>query len=131
MKLNELEILILSDIVDYQMRINEFNLERQFESLEVSNRDYTGFGIYVHFELEKQADFTSLLGDRKKYLSSPIEIYLDSLEHRISFELNLNAKGQFDFLEIVPNGVDNWNGKYGKIKTTANNSSRCTTPLKD
>lgn len=122
MRLNELEILILSDIVDYQMRINGFNLERQLDSLEVKSRDNTGFGVYVHFDLEKQDDCTMILGERKKCLSSPIEIYLDSLEHQISFELNLNDKGQFEFLEIVPNGVDNWNGKYEKIKTTANNT---------
>jgi len=121
MELNELEILILRDIVEYQKRINGLNLERQLESLQVKNRKYTGFGIYVYFEQKNQADFTQMIGDEKKYLSSPIEIYLDTLEYQISFDLNLNEKGQFDFLEIVPNGVDNWNGKYEKIKTTANN----------
>ncbi len=120
MKLNELELLILGDIVEYQKRINGFNLERQLESLEVKNRDYTGFGVYVYFDPKSQADLTNILGERKKYLSSPIEIHLDSLEHHISFDLNLNEKGQFDFLEIVPNGIDSWNGKYEKIKTTAN-----------
>jgi hypothetical protein len=122
MKLNELEILILRDIVEYQNRINGLNFERQLESLEVKNRDYTGFGIYVYFDKKNQADFTQMIDERKKCLSSPIEIHLDSLEHQISFDLNLNDKGQFDFLEIVPNGVDNWNGKYEKIKTTANNT---------
>ena len=107
--------------VEYQKRINGLNLERQLESLQVKNRKYTGFGIYVYFEQKNQADFTQMIGDEKKYLSSPIEIYLDTLEYQISFDLNLNEKGQFDFLEIVPNGVDNWNGKYEKIKTTANN----------
>lgn len=122
MELNELEILILRDIVEYQKRTNGLNLERQLESLEVKNRDYTGFGIYVYFDHKNQVDITQMIGERNKNLSAPIEIYLDTLEHQISFDLNLNDKGQFDFLEIVPNGVDNWNGKYEKIKTTANNT---------
>lgn len=121
MKPNELEILILKDIVDFQMKDNGLNLARQLETIEVKSREYSGFGIYVHFELKNQADLTANLGERKMCINSPIEIYLDVLEHQISFELNLNSKGQFDFLEIVPNGVDNWNGEYEKIKTTANN----------
>ncbi len=32
---NELEILILRDIVQYQLKTKGFNLERQIESLEV------------------------------------------------------------------------------------------------
>ena len=114
-----------------QKRINGFNLERQFETLEVKNRVFTGFGILIYFDLENiyfdlenQADFTKILGDRKKNISSPIEIYLEPLEHQISFELNLNDKSQFDFLEIVPNGINAWNGKYEMIKNTANQTNK-------
>jgi hypothetical protein len=121
MKPNELEIIILKDIVNYQLRTHGLNLTRQLESLEIKKREFTGFGIYVHFELENQDDLTLNLGEIKPYVASPIEIYLDTLEHQISFELNLNNKGQFDFLEIVPNGVNKWNGQYEKIKTKANN----------
>ncbi len=65
-------------------------------------------------------DLSEILKNGTTFLSSPIQIYLGTLEHQISFELNLNEKGQFDFLEIVPNGVKSWNGEYEKIKTTAN-----------
>jgi hypothetical protein len=116
--LNELELIILKDVVDYHKRIHNLNLERQLKSLEVEFRDYTGYGIYVYFKQESQSELTIKLQDKMKILSSPIEIHLDSLKHQISFELNLNDKGKFEFLEIVPNGVDSWDGKYENIRTT-------------
>lgn len=123
MKPNELELIILKDIVNYQIRTHGLNLTRQLESIEIKKRELTGFGIYIHFKLENQDDLTINLGERKTYLTSPIEIYLDTLENPISFELNLNNKGQFDLLEIVPNGINHWNGQYKNIKTIANKSS--------
>ena len=73
MKLDDLEITILKDIVRYQLRANGLNLERQLESLKVKKRELTGFGIYVHFESDTQADLTVQLGERNTYLSSPIK----------------------------------------------------------
>ncbi len=46
--------------------MNFISLERQLESLQVKNRKYTGFGIYVYFEQKNQADFTQMIGDEKK-----------------------------------------------------------------
>ena len=116
MKPDELEFLILKDIVHYHSKTNGLNLQKQLENIEVEKRDYTGFGIYVYFKKDQQVDLRKNLVEEQTNISSPTEFYLDTLEHQISFELNLNEKGQFDFLEIVPNGVESWNGKYGEIK---------------
>ena len=119
MDLNELENIILTDIVKYQLKANNIDLRLQLQNLEVIKREYTGIGIYVHFQTINREDLNENLDYKKRYFASPIEIILDTLEYQISFDLNLNQKGHFDFLEIVSN-EGNWNGEYNEIKTTAN-----------
>ena len=47
MDLNELENIILTDIVKYQLKANNIDLRLQLQNLEVIKREYTGIGIYV------------------------------------------------------------------------------------
>jgi hypothetical protein len=45
MNLNELENIILSDIVKYQLKVNNVDLRLQLKNLKVTKRDYTGRGL--------------------------------------------------------------------------------------
>lgn len=50
MKLTELEISIINDILDYNFE-KSHEIKTQLTHLTIRNREFTGFGIYVNFDL--------------------------------------------------------------------------------
>ena len=76
-----------------------------FSMLKVKNREYTGVGSYTHFQYDSSKILT-----KDTAISSRKRLLIKGLEHELTYELNL-TDGKIDFLEIVTNGDDKWDGK--------------------
>jgi hypothetical protein len=111
-EMNSLEKDIIEEVIEYHSKSTP-GLIDQVSNLVVSSRKYTGVGIYVNFDLTKQIELYKPSLKRSQVLSSETLIYLDNLEYPISYELNLTKNGKFQFIEIVSNDGNDWNGEYG------------------
>lgn len=108
LELNQLEIdLIFAIINPNKKKLNSLKL--QLPSLKVKKREFTGVGIFVNFLIEDEKIIDKNLGDF--VLSIPGLLKIDKLSNPISFELNITA-GAIDFLELVTNGNESWDGNY-------------------
>ncbi|KJF42064.1 hypothetical protein [Draconibacterium sediminis] len=123
MTLNHLEISLIEEIIEANS--SSFpELKEQLSRLNVSEREYTGVGIYVNFELDNQIEIYKSTIISTEILGSKTSFFVDSLVNEIAYELCLTQSGNFKFLEIVNNDGIDWNGKFKtfkKIKTVGNN----------
>jgi hypothetical protein len=94
-------------------------LQSQIQNLRVIQRKYTGIGIYVNFDLDKQSDIYHTSEKQMEVLGSSTSFYLDALEYEIAYELNLTKTGKFQFIEIVSNEGD-WKGNYNSFEKREN-----------
>ncbi len=119
MTLNHLEISLIEEIIEANS--SSFpELTEQLSRLNVSEREYTGIGIYVNFELDNQIEIYQSIVIPTEILGSKTSFFVDSLVNEIAYELCLTQSGKFKFLEIVNNDGIDWNGKFKtfkKIKT--------------
>ncbi len=119
MTLNHLEISLIEEIIEANS--SSFpELTEQLSRLNVSEREYTGIGIYVNFELDNQIEIYKSIVIPTEILGSKTSFFVDSLVNEIAYELCLTQSGKFKFLEIVNNDGIDWNGKFKtfkKIKT--------------
>ncbi|NDK55043.1 hypothetical protein [Pontibacter fetidus] len=113
-KLNSLEHAILSEIEKSHRETHPFLKEHMLD-LKVSSREFTGVGVYVHFDAKGQKRQKNKISKEKTYLGVNKSFYIDTLEFPISFELNLSEEGVLEFLEIVSNDDKTWNGEFNKF----------------
>lgn len=104
-ELNELEKQLMMAILEENKRLYPSLLPR-FDLIKVKKREFTGVGSFTFFE-----DGTSELLPRNAALSSEKILMLNGLDNELSYELIL-SEGKIDFLEIVTNGLDEWDGKH-------------------
>ena len=102
--LNYLEIELLKSIIDENKERYPY-LPLHFTMLKVKHREFTGVGSYTHFQYD-----TSKILTKGTAISSRKRLMIKGLEHEVSYELNL-TDGKIDFLEIVTNGDEEWDGK--------------------
>ena len=114
LELDLLEKSIIESIVESHLVTHAF-LRDQVTNISVKCREYTGIGIYIHFAFDNQQELPNELSNDMTYLGSEKIYQLDTLKYPISFELNLTKKGLLDFLEIVRNGDESWDGTYGSF----------------
>ena len=114
MTLNHLEISLIEEIIEANS--SSFpELTEQLSRLNVSEREYTGIGIYVNFELDNQIEIYKSIVIPTEILGSKTSFFVDSLVNEIAYELCLTQSGKFKFLEIVNNDGIDWNGKFKNI----------------
>ena len=119
MTLNQLEKALIEEIIDSNS--SSFpELRRQLLRLYVTERDFTGVGIYVNFELKNQIEIYKSSERINEVLGSKTSFYLDSLKNEIAYELCLTSSGKSKFLEIVNNDGISWNGKFKTFKKSKN-----------
>ncbi len=115
MTLNHLEISLIEEIIEANS--SSFpELTEQLSRLNVSEREYTGIGIYVNFELDSQIEIYKSIVIPTEILGSKTSFFVDSLVNEIAYELCLTQSGKFKFLEIVNNDGIDWNGKFKTFK---------------
>ncbi len=107
--LNEMEIELLKSIIDENKERYPY-LSLHFEMLKVKTREYTGVGSYIYFQYPASKILT-----KDTSLSSQKSLTIEGLEHELSYELNL-TNGKMDFLEIVTNGKEEWDGSAGNFR---------------
>lgn len=105
--LNQIEEAILIEIFNYNYK--KFpSLKEHLPFVMVKSREYTGVGMYIHFEyLIKEIDFVKI-SNTHAFLSSNKRLVIDSLKNELNYELNI-TKGKLDFLELVTND-EPWDG---------------------
>jgi hypothetical protein len=104
--LNSLEVALLQSILEENKEKYPFLLNH-FPLLKVKNREYTGVGSYSNFEYTSPID-ELLIND---LISSKKELLINGVKNELSYVLDI-TNGKINFLEIVTNGNEEWNGKY-------------------
>jgi hypothetical protein len=113
MQLTELEFQLVSAIIEFNK--NRYpDLVQQFHSLKVKSREYTGVGCYINFYL---SDLNSMLvlNSINTSLSCNKLLKVNTLINPLSFELDI-MRGKINFLEIVTNGGESWDGSYNRFE---------------
>ena len=108
MKLNSFEQALLIEIANYNP-VYKDGITALLSCLEVVNREYTGVGLYVSFDTQKQTE--QKFKKSSVCLGSSKLLYVDTLQYNLTYELNF-TEGKISFLEIVTNGDESWRGDY-------------------
>lgn len=102
-ELNVLEKHLLIAILEENEKLYPSLLSR-LDLVKVKYREFTGVGSFTFFE-----DTSSEIFPANAVSSCRKTLKFNRLENELSYELNL-TDGKFDFLEIVTNGFDEWEG---------------------
>lgn len=106
LELDIIELIIESNTDDYRF------LKWQLPFLSVTSREYTQVGAYINFVITG-CNINDVVTDANlnTVLSVPKLLRLDTLSNELSFELDIK-NGQINFIEIVTNGGEPWDGQY-------------------
>lgn len=110
--LKNIEIAIIQAIIKENQEKYQF-LNLHFPYLKVKSRECTGVGIYSNFEYSKEV----VQSDVNVLLSSLKELTINNLENELSYVLYI-TNGKIQFLEIVTNGNEFFDGKIIDFKLT-------------
>ena len=108
--LNNIEIAVLQAIISENQEKYQF-LNLHFPYLVVKSRKYTGVGMYSNFEYSKEFVQSNV----NVLLTSLKELTVDNLENELSYVLDITS-GKIQFLEIVTNGNDTFQGEIINFK---------------
>tara|TARA_B110000285_G_scaffold235604_1_gene318578 strand:+ start:4849 stop:5211 length:363 start_codon:yes stop_codon:yes gene_type:complete len=111
--LSLIEQAILDEVIKFNKKKYSF-IKNHIPYLKVKNRDYTGVGIYIYFEYDKESVLLPLDNCEDTVLSSDKSLEIDVLKYELNYELNI-TKGKLDVLELVSND-ESWNGNYNSFK---------------
>jgi hypothetical protein len=104
--LNDFELAILNRIAGkYSF------LHSHIPFLSVDERKTTGVGIYVDFSYNRCEGY-DLIPANFIALSGNDALHIEGLTNELSYEVAV-TNGQLDFLEVVTNGNEMWDGTIG------------------
>jgi len=102
-ELNLLEVGLLTLIINENKEKHPY-LPTDLKAVKVKERTYRGVGTFTYFEYPAPE-----LLPKDTSISSQRNLIIKGLENPLSYELNL-TNGKMDFLEIVTNGNEKWDG---------------------
>ena len=108
--LNNIEIAILKAIIEENQDKYPF-LKTHFPYIFIKNREYTGLGVYSNFEYSRIFEESNI----NTTLSSSKELTVANLENELTYVLDI-TNGKINFLEIVTNGNDSFEGEIIDFK---------------
>lgn len=108
--MNSLEKAIIAEIIEFNKQKYPF-LEKHIPFLKVKSRENTGVGMYINFEYSSEKNVTIEQNKKDISLSSNKLLELNNLQYGLVYELNI-TNGKFDFLELVTQVDEEWDGKY-------------------
>ena len=109
-ELRLVELILANNSLKYKW------LMKQLPFLKVKERKFSSVGGYINFSFSDnslclQSDFISC----ELILSVPQILKVKEKDDYMSFELNV-TNGYIDFMEIVVNGLWDWDGTYDKLE---------------
>lgn len=105
--LNDLESALLNLIAIENEELYP-SLKSHIAYLRVLNREHTGVGVYSNFVYVKSVNDDTR---GNALLSSSKKLRIENLINELSYVLDI-TDGKINYLEIVTNGDENWDGAF-------------------
>ena len=112
-EIKEIELLLLKSIINNNLGKFSFLLEH-LNFIKIKSRVANGISLLVNFEYLKdfpEEEFTNGL------ISADLKLTTASLKNELTYCLDITS-GKMDFLEIVTNGNEIWNGNLENCNLT-------------
>jgi hypothetical protein len=105
-EIKEVELSLLKSIINGNLEKFSFLLEH-LGDIKIKSREATGIGLNITFEylkdVQEEEEFTNGL------LSTELKLTTPSLKNELTYCLDI-TNGKIDFLEIITNGNEIWDG---------------------